>query len=103
MRNRVFIGTLALMLLTSLVGWSQDTRGSIVGRITGPSQAVVPGATVVVTNPATGVKVTATTNADGIYRVALLQPGMYEIEVAAGGFKKAIRRDVEVRVADRLD
>jgi hypothetical protein len=103
MRNRVFVVTLALMLLASLVCWSQDTRGSIVGRITDPSSAVVPGATVVVTNPATGVKVTSTTNADGIYRVALLQPGRYEVEVSSSGFKKAIRHDLEVRVADRID
>jgi hypothetical protein len=103
MRNRVFVATLALMLLASMVCWSQDTRGSIVGRISDPSGAIVPGATVVVTNPATGVKSTVTTSADGIYRVPLLQPGTYQIEVSSRGFKKAIRNAVEVRVADRLD
>jgi len=103
MRSRFFLYTLALMLLAGSVCWSQDTRGSIVGRVTDPSGAVVPDATVVVSNPATGARSTATTNADGIYRVPLLPPGLYQIEVTSRGFKKAVRNDVEVRVADRLD
>src|SRR5262249_8273314 len=103
MKNRVFWFALALMLLTGLVAWSQDTRGSIVGRIRDPSGAVIPGATVIVSNPATGSKSTMTTNADGIYRVPLLPAGMYQIEVTSAGFKKAVRNDVEVRIADRLD
>src|SRR3954447_23587274 len=72
-----------LALLCCGAGWSQDTRGSIVGRITDPSGAVVPGATVVITNPATAAKSTVTTNQDGIYRVPLLQPGSYQIEVTS--------------------
>ncbi|HTS61839.1 MAG TPA: TonB-dependent receptor [Candidatus Acidoferrales bacterium] len=103
MRSRYFLFALALMLLISSASWSQDTRGSIVGRVTDPSGAVVPDATVVVSNPATGSRSTATTNADGIYRVPLLPPGLYQIEVTSRGFKKALRNDVEVRVADRLD
>ena len=102
MKNRLFLVSMLALLVCGAV-WSQDTRGSIVGRITDPSGAVVPGATIVVTNPATAAKSTVTTNQDGIYRVPLLQPGKYQIEVTSSGFKKAIRNDVEVRVADRID
>jgi hypothetical protein len=90
-------------LLTASICWSQDTRGSIGGRVLDPSGAVIAGAQVVVTNTAMGVKTTVSTNNEGIYRAPLLQPGMYQIEVTSSGFKKAVRDAVELRVADRLD
>ena len=103
MRNRVVSFAVTLLMAAAAAVWSQDTRGTISGRVADPSGAVIPGATVVVNNPATGAKATVTTNQDGIYRVPLLLPGMYQVEVTSRGFKKALRNDVEVRVADRLD
>ena len=92
-----------LCLLAAGTVWSQDTKGTISGRVTDPSGSIIPGAQVVVTNSAMGTKSDLTTNAEGIYRAPALSPGMYQIEVASSGFKKAVRKDVEVRVADRLD
>jgi hypothetical protein len=92
-----------LCLLTAGSVWSQDTRGTISGRVTDPSGAMIGGAQVTVINPAMGTKATLTTNSEGIYRAPLLSPGKYLIEVTAPGFKKAVRNEVEVRVADRLD
>ncbi|MDE3164326.1 MAG: carboxypeptidase regulatory-like domain-containing protein, partial [Acidobacteriota bacterium] len=103
MRGRIFSLSVMLCLLAAVSGWAQDTRGSITGRVTDPSGAVVGGAGVVVTNTAMGTKTAITTSADGIYRAPLLSPGMYDIEVSAAGFKKALRAGVEVRVADRLE
>ncbi len=103
MQNRIFSLGAVLCLLTAFSGWSQDTRGTILGKITDPSGAVVPGAQVVVTNPAMGTRATLATNADGMYVAPLLPPGMYQIEVTSQGFKKAVRSGVEIRVADRLD
>src|SRR5947207_10240085 len=102
MPRRHFSFIAVLCLLTARAGWSQDTRGAISGRVTDPSGAIIAGAQVSVTNPAMGTKSAVTTNADGIYRAPLLSPGKYQIEVTAPGFKKAVRSDVEVRVADRL-
>jgi hypothetical protein len=92
-----------LCLLTAGSVWSQDTKGTITGRVTDPSGSVVPGAQVVVANTAMGTKSELTTNAEGIYRAAALSPGMYSIEVTTMGFKKAVRPEIELRVADRLD
>src|ERR1051325_3011265 len=93
---------LALLLCVS-VAFAQDTRGSINGRMTDQSGSVVPGATVLVTNVATGLKSSLSTNQDGIYQVSFLPPGMYQVEAGATGFKKAVRDKIEVRVADRLE
>ncbi len=82
---------------------AQDARGAIVGKITDQTSAVLPGASVVVTNQLMGTKVSLTSNAEGMYLAPLLPPGTYRVEVAAKGFKKSVRSDIEVRVSDRLD
>lgn len=94
---------IALCLLAVAPGWSQDTRGAIVGRITDPSGALIPGAQVTVSNTATGTKVSLTTNAEGMFLAPLLSPGLYQVEAAAQGFKRALRSNVEIRVGDRID
>src|SRR5215467_7024198 len=102
MQRRIF-SLLAIALLLAAAGLAQDTRGAISGRITDPSGAVVAGAQVTVTNSGMGTRTALTTNSEGIYRASLLPPGMYQIEVTAAGFKKVVRNDIEVRVADRID
>src|SRR5450755_4171721 len=100
MPSRIHSLIAILCLLTAGSVWSQDTKGTITGRVTDPSGSLIPGAQVVVTNSAMGTKSDLTTNAEGIYRAPALSPGMYQIEVVSAGFKKALRKDVEVRVAD---
>lgn len=101
--RRVLLITGSLLLVLSLTGWSQDARGTIVGRVTDATGAVVPNAPVLVTNEAMGTRTALTTNSEGLYLAPLLQPGLYSIEVSVSGFKKAVRNGVEVRVGDRLD
>src|SRR5664280_2618830 len=103
MKSRIFSLIAILCLLAGVVAWSQDTRGTISGRVTDPSGAVIPGAQVVVTNVAMGNKTELTTNADGLYQATFLIGGIYRIEAAAQGFKKIVREGVEVRIAERLE
>ena len=103
MRSRIFSLIALLALFAGGVIRAQDTRGTITGRITDPSGAVIPSATVVVTNDAMGTKVQQQTGQDGYYHAAFLTPGTYKIEVTAAGFKKLVQDAVEVRVADRLE
>ncbi|MGA8101759.1 MAG: carboxypeptidase-like regulatory domain-containing protein, partial [Candidatus Acidiferrales bacterium] len=67
---------------------AQIDRSSISGTVTDPSGAVVPGATVVVTNTATSESVTLTTASDGSYTASLLHVGPYSVEATARGFEK---------------
>jgi hypothetical protein len=82
---------------------AQETRGTIVGRVADPTGALVPGASVVVTSLAMGTKSAISTNSDGFYQANYLIPGPYRIEVTAQGFKKTLRDNIEVQVADRLE
>jgi hypothetical protein len=64
------------------------TGGTVLtGTVTDPSGAVVPGATITVTEPQTRVARTITTDANGRYVVAGLDPGGYNVDASAPGFK----------------
>ena len=103
-RRRLFF--LCLALLCSLVSasaiYAQEFRGTITGRVTDGTGAAVSGAQVAVTNTATNTSTWATTDETGDYTVLFLTPARYDVAVEARGFKKLLRREVEVRVGDKL-
>ncbi len=59
---------------------------TVTGQVTDPTGAVVPNATVVISN-ASGVKLTATSNAQGVYAISGVSPGTYDLSVSAPNFK----------------
>ena len=84
-RYEVFAAFVAAVLFAGLLVAAID-RGAIQGTITDQQGAVVPGATVVVTNVDTNVKVTLTTNSTGFYSASELIPGNYAVHVSFAGF-----------------
>jgi hypothetical protein len=60
--------------------------GAIGGRVTDKTGAVVPGASVVVRNLATGLQQSAVTNHAGIYQFLALMPGTYSVTATEKGF-----------------
>ena len=69
------------------VAWAQGTvTGAIGGSVTDPKGAVVPGATVTVKNNETGKEGTATSDGEGRFKIANLEPGTYNVNVNGGGF-----------------
>src|SRR5579863_3250241 len=88
-KRRLFRWGVVLLLLLPAGLFAQTTisSGSVQGTVTDPSGAVVRGATVTVTNKATGGTIQATTDSSGIYTSGALTPGTYTIRVEAKGFK----------------
>jgi len=76
-----------LVLLFALTAIAQIQNGQFTGTVTDPSGAAVANAKVMITNAATGLSVTATSNATGAYQVSELPPGTYKITIEAPGFK----------------
>lgn len=93
----------AALLLAPSTSHAQTTAATIVGDITDPSGAAIPGATVVVTNEGTGVAREAVTNEVGQYRVAPLNPATYEVRVETAGFKTQVRGGVVLQVSDIVE
>jgi hypothetical protein len=66
---------------------STISTGSIQGTVTDPNSAVVPGATVTITNKATGQSNKLTTTGSGGFASGALTPGEYEVRFEAKGFQ----------------
>lgn len=78
--------------------YAQVVGATVSGTITDESHAVIPNASVAITNVATGVTTTVTTNADGIYNAPNLLPGNYQVAISAQGFQKAIQSGIVLTV-----
>jgi hypothetical protein len=93
------LGFAAVMLLLTVCPAliQAQTAGSIGGTVTDANGAGVPNATVVI-NGASGKEFTAVTNGEGIYKVPVVETGVYTITVTAQGFKKSVTTDVKVDV-----
>jgi Carboxypeptidase regulatory-like domain len=80
---------------------AQLTTSDILGTVTDSSGAVVPNATVVLTNLGTNEKRTVTTSGSGDYTFTLLPVGHYSVSVKAPGFQATITKDLSVEAGDR--
>ncbi|PYS47415.1 MAG: hypothetical protein DMF68_16055, partial [Acidobacteria bacterium] len=101
-RNRISCFYLFIIILFAYSANAQEFRGSITGRVTDAAGATVQGARVSATNVATNLATWATTDESGNYTILFLTPGNYDLAVEAHGFKKLLRRAVEVHVGDKL-
>ena len=75
-----------ILLALSAPSRAQSSNGTLVGAVTDPANAAVPGAVVSVISAQYGIPRTATTDAVGTYRIESLQPGIYSVTFAASGF-----------------
>ncbi|HLJ47974.1 MAG TPA: TonB-dependent receptor [Bryobacteraceae bacterium] len=75
---------------------AQAISGDLVGTVTDSSGAAVPNASVVAINAATNIKMPATTNARGEYRISNLPPGNYDVSATAPGFGSSQLKGVVV-------
>ena len=103
MRKAWILCGLAVVLMGVLsggfaTGVYAQFSSNLEGVVADPTGAVVPGATVTLTNTDTGVSQVATTGSQGEYRFVSVAPGPYEVTAAAKGFashKVAIRLQTE--------
>jgi len=93
--SRVLLVGLVLFL-TPGVAPAQVLYGSLVGGVADQSGAVLPGATVTVTNRDTGLQRETTADAGGAYAFRDLQGGRYEVRVVLPGFKTYVKEGVSI-------
>ena len=91
---------LALLLLSVLLvpapAGAQVLYGSLVGNVTDSDGAAIPGAKVEITNVATGVVTTISTDDRGAYSVHDLQIGVYKVSISRASFKTTENHNLRI-------
>jgi outer membrane receptor protein involved in Fe transport len=80
----------------------QTPSGSVVGRVTDPSGAIIPGVTVVVTSVETNIAQKGSTSETGEFTIPYLPPGRYTLEAALEGFRTYRRPEFTLAVEQVL-
>ena len=93
--------SLFVLLVFATAAFAQSNTGSITGVVSDQNGAVVPNATVTVTNQGTNEKRTAQTDGEGRYEVPALPNGIYTVEAAATGFKTTSVKDLRLAVGEK--
>jgi hypothetical protein len=94
--SRVLIALFCLLSSTLLI--AQSTGGRVLGRVSDPSGAILAGVKVTLTNEATDVGRSVTTNDSGDYVFLEVQPGQYSLRFEQSGFTTNLRKGVTVDV-----
>src|SRR5882724_6833076 len=92
-----FLGLAILMISTALQ--AQQYSGTITGSVTDSSGAAVSGAAITVTNVGTNATYNATASDDGVFTIAQLPVGIYEVRIKANNFKEYVAKGVEVHTS----
>ncbi|HZB28096.1 MAG TPA: carboxypeptidase regulatory-like domain-containing protein, partial [Gemmatimonadales bacterium] len=94
---------LALLLCAASQMQAQVTTGGITGQVIDSSGAPVPGATVEIVHPETGLRREVTANQSGNYTMLGLAPGgPYRVTIRAIGYRPAVREDVQVPLSQNV-
>src|SRR5687767_6584957 len=94
--------SLLVLLFLQMAVVAQSERGAIVGLVTDSTGALVPGASVTITNLGNKTSQTLTTNDEGRYEAPFLIPATYEVSATAPGFAKTVNNNVVVNVGQRV-
>jgi len=100
-RSLKLIGALFLVCLILPFGVARAQNRStaeIVGTVTDPDGAIVPNATVTITNTKTGASVDVKSNKDGAFDAPYLDPGPYSVQFQASGFETLMRQGIDIQL-----
>ena len=92
--------TTAILLLSGLA-YSQAQTGSLSGSVLDANDAAVPGASVDVRETRTGATAHTVSSDAGLYVFPSLAPGVWTVSAEKPGFKKLVRTEIEIFIAQR--
>ena len=99
LRGTPYLGLFIVILYCVLQpALGQSVGASLTGQVTDPAGAAIPAAALVATDVNTGLKVTATSNGQGVFRIAPLPPGSYQLSVQAPGFATYVQKGITITV-----
>ena len=100
--RRFVMAAVTLIALASVPAFAQERFSGLTGTVKDASGAVLPGATVTITNKETAKVYTAVSGGDGVYRVLDLEPGRYSVKFELSGFQAGEYPDVVLLLGKTL-
>lgn len=97
----LYLALAALLLLPSARCFGQFESASVLGYVNDTTNAAIPNGTVTLTNVATGIKKTATTDSDGRYEFSSVPIGNYQVTAEATGFQRSETAPFTLTIAAR--
>src|ERR1700758_1883359 len=91
---------LAVLLSTTYVFGQGTDLGTVRGVVTDSAGAIIPGASVVITDTSTGAVRATTTNGQGNYEMFGLKSGKYTVTITAAGMSELQIKDVVINGSD---
>src|ERR1700680_2629333 len=99
-KERILFLLVAVLFVAG--GAQAEVTGKITGVVTDQSGSVIAGATVFITNAATGVKQTTKTDQDGVFTFPVLPVGQYTMDVTSDGFKDYTKTGLVIDIDSAL-
>jgi hypothetical protein len=78
---RVLLAALSILSVTAGLCPAQESRATIIGRVTDSTGAIIAGAQVQAINTATNAGASSATNDSGNFEMPYLLPGLYRVTV----------------------
>jgi hypothetical protein len=103
LRSAQFVAILYTALCTGGMAWAQKDAASILGTVEDPSEAVVPGAQITITDVDRGTSIVTSTNRYGDYRASSLKIGRYTVKVSNKGFKTLVIGPFDLQLGQRKE
>jgi hypothetical protein len=101
------LGTAAVLALFTMcsipVTRAQGNSATITGTVTDPTHAVIPKATVTITDEASGLVRSATSDGAGFFSFVGVPIGTYDAKVSAAGFNSLLRKGIAVHIDDQIE
>jgi hypothetical protein len=92
-----------VLLLAAGCAMAQTVSATLLGTVLDPASAVVPGATVTLTETETGNSRAATSDSAGVFRFPNIAPGTYTVSIQANGFKSLVQTSIMVGASEVRD
>ena len=104
-RRGVAVGMLLFMLwiLGAVPGNAQGNAATLMGTVTDKTGAVIPNASVVLTDEASGVQWTAKSDERGVFSLVGVPVAVYDVKVSAQGFNNLLRKGIAVHINDQIE
>ena len=93
---RLWVLLATLLASCSPIAWSQTQLATVLGTISDPSAAVIPGAKITIVSQRTGLKRTVLTDLTGQYRLAGLPAGTYAFRIEKPGFQTQVGKELHL-------